>query len=68
MKFGCTDLVIGVSQAKKCMEYVGDIRFTVALHQFNKNCEKPCFLFCSVSVFRFFTVVLSAKRRAGLKL
>ena len=41
MKFDCTDLVIGVSKAKKYKDRAVDIRFSVAPQKFNKNSEKP---------------------------
>ena len=53
MKFGRTELIIGVSEAKKCEESVGDIRLGVSLQTFNKN-KKTFYVsqFWDFSVFR----------------
>ena len=40
MKFGRTELILGVSEAKKCEESVGDVRLGVAPQKFNKNSKK----------------------------
>ena len=67
MKFRRTVLMIGVSEAKKCEESVGDIRLGVAPQKFNKN-NKKHYIFRNVGGFRFFGVFLSAKRCTELRL
>ena len=67
MKFGRTELIIGVSEAKKCEESVGDIRLGVAPQKFNQN-GKTSYIFRNLPGFRFFGVFLSAKRCTELRL
>ena len=43
MKFDRTDLILGVSRAKKCGESAGDVRFDVAPRKPGKNAEKRVF-------------------------
>ena len=52
MRFGRTDLIVGVSKANKCKESAGGIHFSVAPQKFNKNNKKHC-VFCNFRVFRF---------------
>ncbi len=53
MKFGRTELIIGVSRAKKCEESAGDVHFGVAPQKPCKNAEKrtknPKPKFCGVA-------------------
>ena len=67
MRFGRTELKIGVSETKHCEESAGDVRFSVVLPKLNKNREKRI-ISHSVCGFGFFAVFLSAKRRTELKL
>ena len=67
MRFGRTELKIGVSEAKNCEESAGDVRFGVGLPKLDKNSKKHR-IFCSFCGFGFFGGFLSAKRRTELKL
>ena len=67
MRFGRTELIIGVSEAKHGEESAGVVRFGVGLPKLNKN-HATRSIFHSFYGFCFFVVFLSAKRRTELKL
>ena len=64
---GHTELIIGVSRAKKREESFAEVQKSVTPQKPNKNRKKHRILRYFLS-FRFFKIFLRAKRRTELKL